>query len=74
MTAQGIISTLALVHERLRDVARDWGNRPEVTSVTTAVNHWRHMPSLTVDCYVDAELASGNAIALWLEFRCENEQ
>lgn len=67
--APSIISALARVHDRLARAAANIRKDPAVVSVATAVTPRHYEDGDRVECYVDAELASGNSVGLWLDIR-----
>jgi hypothetical protein len=69
--AATVVTALALVHQRLSELGDQWRADSSVRSVATAVTPRRYATGDRVECYVDAELASGNGVGVWLEFRHE---
>jgi hypothetical protein len=67
--ARSIVSILALVGQRLSELARALRGQPVVRSVVSGISPRRYADGDRIECYVDAELASGNAVGWWLEFR-----
>jgi hypothetical protein len=64
-----IVSVLARVHDRLTSLASELRSKPDVRSVSVAVTPRQYPAGDRVECYVDAELASGHGLGCWLEFR-----
>jgi hypothetical protein len=63
------VSVLALVQERLKSLASVLQRDSCVVSVKTAVGPRRYTDGDRIECYLDAELSSGNCLGWWLEFR-----
>ena len=69
MTAADVVDLFARVANRLNDLAKELRSHPAVTHVDTGFWPRSYEDGSTVECYVDAELTSGNAVGFWLEFR-----
>jgi len=67
-----MVSALARTNQKLHDLVRRLRTQDAVVSVKSAVFPARYSSGDRIECYADAELASGNAVGWWLEFRCEN--
>jgi hypothetical protein len=66
-----IPAALAELKARLADLAMELRRHPPVHAATTAVTPRAYDGGDRVECYVDAELASGNGLGCWLEFWSE---
>jgi len=64
-----MLSALALIHQRLNELAAEWRRQPQVRSVVAAVTPRHYPDGDRMECYVDADLASGHSVGAWLEFR-----
>lgn len=71
-SAQSIVAVLALVNQRLMDLAIQLRGHQMVRSVSVAVTPRRYPAGDRVECYVDAELANGRAVGCWLEARIDD--
>ncbi len=69
-SAASIVAALALIAQRLSELASALRQNAAVCSVTFAVAPRRYADGDRVECYVDAELVTGDAVGYWLEFRC----
>ncbi|HEU5002705.1 MAG TPA: hypothetical protein VFW71_08000 [Actinomycetota bacterium] len=72
VAAERVISLLAELTRLLSDFAAELGRESSVRSSTAAVTPRTYGTRDRVECYVDAELASGHAVGCWLEFRFED--
>jgi hypothetical protein len=68
-SAASIVSALALIDERFSELASDLRQRDAVSSTSVAVSPKHYADGDRVECYVDAELRSGNGVGGWLELR-----
>lgn len=69
MTGSELVELFARVAGRLNGLAKDLRSHPAVTRVDTGFWPRCYVDGSVVECYVDAELTSGNAVGFWLEFR-----
>jgi hypothetical protein len=67
--AAPIVGVLALIDQRFSELAVTLRQVPAVTSTAVAVSPKRYADGDRVECFVDAELRSGNGVGWWLEFR-----
>jgi len=67
--AASIVGALALIDQQFSELASTLGRLPGVSSTTMAISPKRYADGDRVECYVDAELQSGNGVGWWLEFR-----
>lgn len=75
-SAAAVVAALANLQSRLTDVAASLRLLPAVVTVSSAVTARRYASDDRIDdrieCYVDAQLRSGNTVGLWLEFRWDS--
>ncbi len=70
--ASSIIGVLSLIYERFTDHGATMRSNPVVRSVKVAVSPRCYRTRDCVECYVDVELASGQGVTWWLEFRFDH--
>lgn len=68
-SAQAVVATLARLHAQLTGLAASLRKAPGVVAVVAGVTPRRYASEDRVECYVDAQLDSGNSVGIWLEFR-----
>lgn len=64
-----VFEALAAVHELLLALARDLRSSPLVRTAVASIQPRAYATGTVIECYVDAELISGNAVSWWLEFK-----
>jgi hypothetical protein len=69
VSALEAVSSLALINQRLVELAMNLRRQSPVRSVVTAVTPRRYPSGDRVECYADVELQSGRSVGFWLEFR-----
>ena len=68
-TSHRVFEALAAVHELLIALARELRSSPFVRTAVASIQPRSYATGTVIECYVDAELNSGNALGWWLEFK-----
>lgn len=67
-----MIDVLARINKLLAEFAVKLRGHPAVLSVQQAMHPRVYNDGARVECYVDAELRTGNAFGCWLEFKWDD--